>query len=174
MQLPEVGLHRGSFPGCLWHSLDINSQSCLQAAALFSECGLEQPRQDRVWLHSLQAQRMSCPGSPRCERFARCWPQLCTGQCSFKADRVPWRGEEGDKRGNERFLQHLLIAITHSIQPSWEPAMLQLFLLHSNQKLLYFSDPGQMKNKVFASCKYNYFPKPEARTFLPLQNVFWP
>lgn len=44
-------------------------------------------------------------------------PQLCTGQCSFKADRVPRRGEEGDKWGNEGFLQHLLIPTAHSTQP---------------------------------------------------------
>lgn len=83
MQLPEVGLQRGSFPGCLWHSLNINSQSYLQAAALFSECGLEQPRQDGVWPWALQAYRVSCQ-SHHSAGFAHCWPQLCTGQCSLR------------------------------------------------------------------------------------------
>lgn len=60
-QVPEVGLQRSSFPGCLRHSLNNSGQSCSKLHGLVSDHGLEEPRQDGFWLWSLQAQEDKLP-----------------------------------------------------------------------------------------------------------------
>lgn len=118
--------------------------------------------------------RITCPGSPPCWRLARGWPRFCTGRCSFKVDRVSWRGEEGDPLGDKSFLHHLLISITPSARPRWEPAILPPFpAAQQSEAALFFRSQTNNKQSL-CQLQLQLSPQTSSWTLLVLSKAVLP
>lgn len=107
--------------------------------------------------------KITCPGSLPCRRFARCRPRFCTRRCSFKVDWMSWKGEEGDPLGDKSSLHHLLISITPSARPRWEPAILPPFpAAQQSEAALFFSSQTNNKRSL---CRLQLQLSPQASSW---------